>query len=240
MATKLFLGFDPGGAGGTDRCKKRNQHDRPCQGHFGWSICCEDDSDRLERLETGLAQHARDVLNQVQGTIEARYSEGNFLVVAAGIDAPLQWNRIGDRQGYRRADDDLIRVLNATQGHPKRVVAPYRLAGEVGLQGPLVAGLLGGRWDLMITESHPTVFLHLLAHSNQPQMVEMATRLTANLPDRERCEIGHERDATLGAIPAWAATQAPPLPNWQNLYDQDPNLFNPSGVPVSYWMPIPH
>ena len=234
------MGFDPGGAGGSANCRQRNGHDRHCQGHFGWSICRDSENDRLQRLETGLATDVGDALIQVKDGIEALYPNDNSLVVAAGIDAPLQWNSIGDNQGYRKADNDLIRVLNATQGTPRRVVAPYRLAGEVGIQGPLVAGLLGAEWDLIITESHPTVFRHLLAHINQPQIVEMAGRLTANLPDREPCEIGHERDATLGAMAAWAAIQAPPLPNWQNLYDEDPNLFNPSGVPVSYWMPIPH
>lgn len=167
MATKLFIGFDPAGAGGSDRCRRSNRHDRPCQGHFGWSICCESDNDLLQRLETGLAKDARGALTQVQGEIKARYPDDNFMVVAAGIDAPLQWNSRGDRQGYRRADDELIRVLNATLGEPKRVMAPYRLAGEVGLQGPLVAGLLAAEWDPMITESHPTVFRHLLDHINQ-------------------------------------------------------------------------
>ena len=185
-------------------------------------------------------QKTLEVPSQVQGEIKARYPDDNFMVVAAGIDAPLQWNSRGDRQGYRKADDELIRVLNATLGEPKRVMPPYRLAGEVGLQGPLVAGLLAAEWDPMITESHPTVFRHLLDHINQRQMVEMADRLTANLPGRERCETTHERDATHCAMAAWAAIQVPTLPNWQNLYDQDPDLFNPCGVPVSYWMPIPH
>ncbi|MYC34826.1 MAG: hypothetical protein F4X64_16845 [Chloroflexi bacterium] len=173
--------------------------------------------------------------------IEARYREDNFHVVAAGIDAPLLWNKRGDRQGYRKAEDDLATALEAIGRRPP--TAAYRLPGEVTMQGPLIAWYLGAEWNVAITESYPRVFRQLLEYINRCDLLHTADRLMQGLTPSSRrpeeCEHGHEQDATLLAMAAWAAIQNPPLPNWQNLYDGDDCLFNPSGVPVSYWMPIP-
>ena len=230
MTTKLFLGFDPGGEHKSAKCK----------GHFGWSICYENGNDCLMRLKTGLAKDAWDAITQVKGKIRNRYPEDNFLVLAAGIDSPLLWNKKGNKMGYRRADCVLRKVVS-DDDVKRRVVVPNGLYGAVGMQGPLLARHLRQEWDLMITESHPTVFRHLLSCVNQCQLEKTANCLVKSLPSRRKCECGHERDATFAAIAAWTALRQPQLPdgNWQNLYCKDPNLFNPSGIEVSYWMPIP-
>ena len=159
---ELFLGFDPGGEG------------RPnSRGNFGWSICKEVDGS-LKRLDTGLSKNAWDAIDRVKSAINAHYPHGNFHVMAAGIDAPLLWNKRGDRKGYRKADDVLIKVLKETGGPWNSVVAPNGLYGAVGMQGPLLARHLSGEWALMITESHPTAFRYLLSHVEQPEMVKTA------------------------------------------------------------------
>ena len=224
----LFLGFDPGGA-----------HVSSCKGHFGWSICQEVDGSLQPCPITGLAKDAWDAINQANCEINIRYPQGNFHVMAAGIDAPLLWNKRGDKKGYRKAEVILRKVLRETKGPRKSVVAPNGLYGSVGMQGPLLARHLNEKWDLLITESHPKVFRHLLSRVNQPYLVQTANCLTGGLSNRKSCEKGHENDATLGAMSAWAAIRCRRYPCWKNLYKGDPNLFNPSGIPVSYWMPIP-
>ena len=255
----LYLGLDAGGEGGQGGSNKTDG----CRGHFGWSICYEGGGGHLERLCTGLARYAQDAITQVKDNINALYPDGNFIVLAAGIDAPLLWDKRGDRRGRRKAEDDLTQALQGINKQPP--MAPYELPGEVTVQGPLAAWHLSAEWDLTITESYPRVFRQLLNHVDQVEMVGTANRLTNGLSSRasrcpsnrlcrlsqlacprwrspncrEECEHGHEQDATLLAMAAWAAIQDPPLPNWQNLYDGDDRLFNPSGAPVSYWTPIP-
>ena len=225
----------------------------------------------LERLVigggTGLATDAWDAITQVQAAIEAQYPEGNFVVVAAAIDAPLLWNKRGDEMGYRRADNDLrntirdavrevrnafksaadpdrramSRLFSALVDLSKSVEPANALYGAVLMQGLIVAKHLREKWDLMITETHPKVFRHLLSCVNQPQLAEMVTPLTADLPpqDQHNCESQHEIDATLGAMAAWTAIRCRYDPQWRDLYRGDLNLFNPSGIRVSYWMPMP-
>ena len=132
----------------------------------------------------------------------------------------------------------LIDALNP-DGPANRVLTVNSLQGAVAVQGVLLARHLSAEWDLKITESHPKVLDYLLANGGNQYNDErqMAQALVVGLnatPSQD-----HERDATLSAVSAWAAIQDPPLPYWQNLYDGDDCLFNPSGVPVSYWMPIP-
>ncbi len=225
----LFLGFDTGGLK-----------------HFGWSICRGGNGGQghypLERLTTGLADDAWDAITQVKSAINAHYPQGNFHVMAAGIDAPLLWNKRGDNKGNREADAILTGALKKTQGPWPSVVAVNSLYGAVTVQGPLLVRHLSANWDLTITESHPSVFRHLLPHDGQFGMRDMVGHLTDGLPIRnQQDQRGHELDATLCAVAAWAAIQKPPMPQreWRNLYKGDPDLYNPSGIPVSYWMPIP-
>jgi hypothetical protein len=115
-----------------------------------------------------------------------------------------------------------------------RVLATNSLRGAQIVQGVLLVRHLGETWDLKITESHPKVLEHLLAKTKQNRMVQRLTMGLSSAPGPD-----DERDATLSAVSAWAAIRKRSSPNWQNLYDLDDGLFNPSGIPVSYWMPIP-
>lgn len=220
MPVNLFLGFDPAG-----------------MGNFGWSICREVDG-VLERIVTGLANDALDATNAVRYVFENGFLEGHARVRAAGIDAPLTWSRRGDDRGFRQTDRALIHLLEPIGGPTNRVLSVNSLAGAVAVQGVLLVRHLSAVWDLAITESHPKALEYLLENLGQHRAVhQMALALTANLNNAPGND--HERDATLSAVSAWAAIRRRTSPNWQNLYDGDDCLFNPSGIPVSYWMPIP-
>ena len=189
--------------------------------HFGWSICEEADGQLQPPEETGLADDAWDAINQVRVRIP-----GNSRVLAAGIDAPLFWSRTGNRQA-----DAVLRRTLTDNGFPAlkvggTVQAVNSLQGACTVQGILLTKYLSETWDLTITESHPTALRHLLDHRGHQDMV---MRLTAGLAD-------HELDATLSAVSAWAAIQ-PNLPDWQNLYVEEPYPIQPFNIPVSYWMP---
>ena len=208
----LILGFDPGGIG-----------------NFGWSIC-QQINGRLEiPLQTGLADNAWQAKDQVQAHIpdDAR-------VLAAGIDAPLYWDKRGDMQGFRGVDHQLQAALENNGLPVNHVASPNGLYGAVIMQGALLARVLSCTWDLAISESHPTALNLLLPLNGQPAVVDMWENLMNGIPQDVAI---HERDATLAAISGWAAIQRPP--SWQNLYDQDARLINPSSIPSSYWMPIP-
>ena len=211
-AIGFILGFDPGGAG-----------------NFGWSVCSAA-SDHLQRpLETGLADDAWDALNQVKQAIKAPNLPGDPSVLAAGIDAPLFWGRRGNR-----AIDAVLRRALKRSNFPTpggTVQEVNSLRGSCLVQGVLLAKYLRETWNPPITETHPKALQHLLRHSGQPEMTELA-RLTEGLEDRE-----HERDATLSAIGAWAMYKK--LPGWRDIYDQECRPVQPFDTPVAYWMPIP-
>ena len=218
----LFLGFDPAG-------RKK----------FGWSICREVGGILQPCPITGLADNAWDAINKVQRAIAARDHLRDLPIRAAGIDAPLMWDRLGDDQGRRQTDRVLTNALKPIGGPTNRVLSVNSLAGSVAVQGVLLVRHLSAKWDLKITESHPKVLDYLLAnggnqYNDEHQMaLALMDRLNA-APSQD-----HERDATLSAISAWATLRKRSSPNWQNLYDLDNGLFNPSGITVSYWMPIP-
>ena len=209
---EFVLGFDPGGLRG-----------------FGWSICQRVHGQLQGPLQTGLAGNAWQAKSQLQDQLP-----DHARVFAAGIDAPLYWDKRGDMRGFRGVDH-LLREALVANGHPsRRVVSPNGLPGSVLMQGVLLARILAATWDLTISESHPTVLNLLLPYNGQHADMEMRDALIGGLRDDVT---PHERDATLAAISAWAALQRPP--GWQNLYDQDSRLVNPSQIPASYWMPIP-
>ena len=162
----LFLGFDPGG-----------------KGKFGWSVCREV-AGGLECLKTGLADDAWHAIEKVNESISPDEHMYKSPIRAAGIDAPLLWNKRGDRKGYRKADCVLRQALNKTHGPANRVLAINSLLGAVVVQGPLLARHLSEMpraRDMMITESHPAAFRHLLSKARQPEMKKTADRLTADL-----------------------------------------------------------
>ena len=188
------------------------------KGNFGWSICREVDG-KLERVTTGLAKEAWDALNQVKDELTR---QGSTRVLAAGIDAPLFWTKTGKRE------------VDAFIEHKSRIkpIPINSLYGAAAVQGPLLAKHISDTWDsLPITESYPRVLEHQLTRIGKHQMVQ---RLTKDLNDATG--ENHERDATLGAISAWAAIRRPA--NWQNLYPLEPDPINPFAIPVSYWLPI--
>ena len=212
-AIGLILGFDPGGAN-----------------RFGWSVCSAGADHLQQPLKTGLADDAWDALIRVKKAFRDFDLPENPQVLAAGIDAPLFWGR----RRNRRVDDVLRQALKKnkfpTPGGTVQQVNSLR--GACLVQGVLLAKYLR-EWDpqLPITEAHPKALQHLLRHSGQPEMTELA-RLTEGLEDRE-----HERDATLSAIGAWAMYKK--LPGWRDIYDQECRPVQPFDTPVAYWMPIP-
>ena len=207
-AMNIFLGFDPGGAG-------------TGKGNFGWSICREVDG-KLERVTTGLAKEAWDALNQVKDELERYNGQGSARVLAAGIDAPLFWTKTAIREV-----DDFIKQKSGI-----RPIPINSLYGAAAVQGPLLAKHISDTWDsLPITESYPRVLEHQLTRIGKHQMVQRLTKCLSDATGKN-----HERDATLGAISAWAAIRQPA--NWQNLYLLEPDPINPLAIPVSYWMPI--
>ena len=207
-SVNIFLGFDPGGAG-------------TGKGNFGWSICREV-GDKLQRVKTGLAKEAWDALNQAKNELERYSRQGNAHVLAAGIDAPLFWTKTGKREV-----DAFIEQESKIKPIPIN-----SLYGAAAVQGPLLARHISDTWDsLPITESYPRALEHQLTRIGKHQMVQ---RLTKDLNDATG--ENHERDATLGAISAWAAIRQPA--NWQNLYLREPGPIIPFDISVSYWMPI--
>ena len=211
----IFLGFDPGGSGGK----------RARKGKFGWSICREVDG-QLQCVKTRLAKEAWNALEQVKKELARYNSQGSTCVLAAGIDAPLFWTKTAIR-----TVDDCIEQKSGI-----RPLAINSLRGAAAVQGPLLAKHLSDTWaPLSITESYPKALECLLArnrkHQTAHQMVQRLTEGMAIATGRN-----HRRDATLGAVSAWAAIRQPA--NWQDLYPLEPDPINPFTIPVSYWMPI--
>ncbi|GEM_PF-5197700 len=180
---------------------------------------------------TGLADDAWDAISQVRDAVETFYPHANSCVRAAGIDSPLLWNKRGNNAGFRRVDCLLKEALEARGLPVTCVVSTNSLVGAVIVQGALLVKHLCETWDLAISESHPSALNHLVNRIGPDQTVRMVQNLTWGL-------VADERDATLSAISAWASIQKPP--QWQNLYDHDLGLFNPSQMPAGYWMPIPY
>lgn len=191
---EIFLGFDPGG-----------------EGNFGWSICRED-GDQLRQITAGLADHAEDALEKVM----YRLPHSDVAVVAAGIDAPLFWNRKGNR-----GIDGVIREA----ARPANVLAVNSLWGAVLVQGVLLAEALHQNFDaLEITEAHPNA-LRALLDPFPPELNQF------------RGESEHEWDARAAAYAAWCMHRQ--AEGWWDLSSREPNPVLPLGTPVSYWMPIP-
>ena len=203
-AMDVFLGFDPGG-----------------EEHFGWSICCYDrETNRFEVLDSGVANSAREVLEAVMRSL-LYIGLPNESCRAAGIDAPLFYNRAGDD----RIIDQIIRAELIHQGHNwATVISVNALRGACLQQGVLLADLLHGEFEIPITEAHPTALSRLDEH-----MVD----LIDGLPDDNH---PHERDATFAAYAAWRMHER--ADGWNDLLPGEPDTFFPLRGPVSYWMPI--
>ena len=193
--------------------------------NFGWSVCREVGGQLEQPARTGRVNNAWDALDRVKVAIADLGHQGNARVLAAGIDAPLFWAAAGGR------------AIDSSVSLGVDPIHINGLRGAVVVQGPLLAKHLRGVWsDLVITESYPRGLWHLLAQGRHPEEYQMAQRITAGLNANTRRK--HERDATLCAVSAWAAIHKPP--NWQNLYQKEPDSLAPFDIPVSYWMPVPH
>ena len=199
----IVLGFDPGGAG-----------------RFGWSLCQTAGGKLLSPLKTGLASHAEDAFRQAQSAME---SLPGLKVLAAGIDAPLFWSRVGARK-----IDGVIREELKKNGYSTGTVIPVNsLVGACLAQGLLLAIRLNEIYKPLITEAHPTALRRLLKNLGQDEEIK---ELTKGLID-------HEFDATISAYAAWAMLNE--FRGWRDLYLAEPDPVQPFGTPVSYWLPIP-
>ncbi len=221
----FILGFDPGGMSGG--------------GSFGWSICSEVDGILQPRPRTGLATDAQDAIDKVNGALKSPDFPAKPNVLAAGIDAPLFWNR----RGIREIDYELDRAMRFTGFPPPKnggliVQTVNQLRGACVIQGPLLAKYLHEEWTgLPITESHPKVLQWLLPLLGQSDTARMVRRLIAGL-------VEHELDATWCAVAAWGMMHHHDynLHNWYDLYEWE--MLESGRVEqleggVSYWMPIP-
>lgn len=199
---EIFLGFDPGG-----------------QRHFGWSICRENGEGEFEQLRSGVANNAGDVVTRVSNELVKRLPLAQ--PVAAGIDAPLFWNRTG--QTWRVVDE----TIEERGHHP---VPINGLNGAVLVQGVLLAALLRQQFgDLAITEAYPSALRRFLNQLNQYPVA-----LHRNHYGRES---EHRWDARTAAYAAWCMHRQ--APGWRNLFPYEPHPVLPLGTPASYWMPIP-
>lgn len=189
---EIFLGFDPGGIDS-----------------FGWSIC-QAVAEQFEQRCSGVANNAGEVVAAVLNSLPP-----NARVLAAGIDAPLFWNRTGAM--YRVVDG----IIQGAGGNP---VAINGLRGAVLAQGVLLAGLLRQHFgNLAITETFPSALRGLL--DPVPTVLELC-----------QGEALHQQDARTAAYAAWAMWNG--LDGWRNLFWAETDPFLLLEQPVSYWMPI--
>lgn len=193
-SVEIFLGFDPGG-----------------EGNFGWSICRED-AGQFEQLTSGTGNYAGEVFKQMLAALPA-----NACILAAGIDAPLFWNRWGEI--HRNVDE----IIHASSG--RRPVAVNGLYGAVVTQGPLLAALLRQHFvNFRITEAFPGALRGLL---------DPVPAALQPFPG----ETDHQQDARTAAYAAWAMWNG--LDGWRNLFWAETDPFLLLEQPIGYWMPIP-
>ena len=192
---RVLLGLDPGGSG-----------------NFGWCIAADSERMPVEPIASGLADNSQ---MAVANALAAIPDAG--VLVAAGIDAPLFWSRVGSRNAdlhVRKA----IRLAGAP--HASGTVQDMNsLKGACLAQGLLAAVALRELYPaLPITESHPKALRWLLPGA-------------ALIKGKSE----HERDALLSAVAAWAVTRS--APGWQDLFPLEPHPFTPLFPPLHYYMP---
>lgn len=192
---KVILGLDPGG-----------------KGNFGWCIVRDSNEMPSQPIASGLADNAEMAVTAAVAEIP----EGGLLI-AAGIDAPLFWQK----RGSREVDLIVRRAIHlAGSPHASGTVQDVNsLRGACIVQGVLSAISLRERFPTIpITEAHPKALLWLLPE---------AARLKANSE--------HERDALLAAVTAWAAYNS--LPGWSDIHSAEPDPYSPISQPLHYFMP---
>jgi hypothetical protein len=207
-----YVGFDPGG-----------------KGNFGWAIV-SGKSYPLRVVGRGVADHAQGAFDAAMDCV------GGTRINAVGIDAPLFWAPAGDRGA-----DQLVRNAITQLGSPGGTVSAVNsLRGACLIQGILVAMMCQQRAGnrIPITESHPKALLWQLGKAtteHHPAHVTLSD-LTEYVVDDNVSEASeHERDATLGAIAAFAMESR--FDEWRDLYSLEPNPITPLNPPPGYWMP---
>lgn len=192
---RVLIGLDPGG-----------------RGNFGWCIVAESDKMPVEPIASGLADHSHMAIANAHAAMPK-----NVTLVAAGIDAPLFWSRIGSRCADLTTRD-AFRLTGAP--HASGTVQDVNsLRGACLVQGMLAALSLRELYpSLPITESHPKALISLYP----------AAKAIGGKSE-------HERDALLSAVAAWALSRG--LPGWRDLYLAEPNPYSPITPPLHYFSP---
>jgi hypothetical protein len=208
-----YLGFDPGG-----------------NSVFGWAVAKSEDSDSLEVVASGCADHALEALEEALSLLPLASDP-----VAAGIDAPLFWTPTGVRHV-----DERVRAVLRRQGarSPGGTVQQLNsLRGACLVQGVTTATLLRQRLpNILLTETHPKALLWYLelAHRDRPIEEVRASELPGvRLAQELRQE--HERDAVVSCYAAWSLHTR--KPGWRDLELGEPDVIHVVPGRVSYWMP---
>ena len=212
----VFLGFDPGGKG---RCRRKDCHGDCGKGNFGWSVCTSCNQDAgclcLKVVKSGVSCSAKGVLDEVTRYLSKCLPEGN--VRAAGIDAPLFYNYMGE-------DRTVDKIIRNRLGNTHSTVMPVNsLKGACLIQGVLLACQIHQVFKCSITEAHPGASIRI--DTCMPGKIK-------RLPSNE-----HQRDSAFAAYAARAMYMKEE--GWRNLFEEEASPIRPLDIPVSYWMPIP-
>lgn len=193
---ETFIGIDPGG-----------------KNAFGWCVMEADSASRVyDIVGTGTCSEVSDVISAIKRVCTTQ-------PIAAGIDAPLYWSRIGERLSDRK----IRTAVNKAGSHSSTVGHVNSLRGACLVQGVLAAVALVEIWpQIAITESHPKALLAVW-----PDAKSFVQRFDFNND--------HERDAALGAYAAFAFNSK--WDGWINLAELEENKFVPSGGRIVYWFP---
>jgi predicted nuclease with RNAse H fold len=168
----------------------------------------------------------RGVDNHAHGAFDAAMHCGTPKIDAIGIDAPLFWNAAGDRIA-----DQLVRKAATRLGCSGGTVnAVNSLRGACLIQGMLIAMICRQRIarGILITEAHPKALLWLVGKATRrhsPTSISLSDLSEYVVGNRVEGANDHERDATLGAIAAFAMKTR--LIGWQDLYALEPNSITP-------------
>ena len=202
----VLLGFDPGG-----------------QSKFGWSVCHAQATDDLPKVAySGVGDDAKDVLEQVTGTISTHFN--GVAVAAAGIDAPLFWGERGNRDVDEHIDSFI------TKAGPRMVLKINSLFSACTVQGVLLGKYLSQQFpSIRITETHPTAVMELMTTRHPLQHQSWVAQLR-NVGNR------HEQDAIISAYCAWQMLIG--ADGWTDLAPREPNVVQPFGLGAQYWMPL--
>lgn len=208
-----FVGFDPGG-----------------DEQFGWCVL-EGTTRPLSLVQSGCVSDAAAAVDAVLRLVGVPPR-----IDGVGIDSPLFWAPAG-----RRRVDWIVRAAIKSAGAPNAggtVQQVNSLRGACITQGVVAAHLLRRAVPgVRITEAHPKALLWLInVASADRRVLDVSTEHLAKFVSCEVAALSeHERDATLGAIAAWAMTSG--VAGWRDISVEDRDAVVPF-PPVEYWMPI--